>query len=50
MLFTNGARKAICRPLLQAGDVIALKSPLSIAGVGTNAMFAAGDTRVSVSW
>jgi len=25
---TNGARNAICRPLLQAGDVIALKSPI----------------------
>ena len=36
-LFTNGARSAICRPLLHAGEASAVKSPLSIAAVGTNA-------------
>ena len=34
-LFTNGGRSTICRPLLQAGEVKAVKSPASIAAVGT---------------
>src|ERR1041385_3088754 len=50
VLFTNGARKAICRPLLQAGDVMALKSSAGIAAVGTHAMLSAGRTRVGVNW
>ena len=33
---TNGARSAIVRPALQAGEVIVEKSPASIAAVGTN--------------
>jgi hypothetical protein len=36
-LLTNGARSVTARPALQAGDASALKSPLSIAAVGTNA-------------
>jgi hypothetical protein len=32
----NGARSAIVRPELHAGDVIVEKSPASIAAVGTN--------------
>ena len=35
VLFTNGARSAICRPALHAGDANAVKSPASIAAVGT---------------
>ena len=34
-LFTKGARSAICRPLLHAGEANAVKSPASIAAVGT---------------
>ena len=32
----KGARSAMVRPELHAGDVMAEKSPRSIAGVGTN--------------
>ena len=37
-LLTNGALNVICRPALQAGEAKAVKSPASIAAVGTNAM------------
>ena len=47
-LFTYGARKATCRPPLHAGDVNAVKSPASIAGVGTHAMFDGGLLRIGV--
>ena len=36
VLLTNGARSAIVRPPLHAGEAIAVKSPASIAAVGTN--------------
>ena len=35
-LFTNGALSVICRPALQGGEANAVKSPASIAAVGTN--------------
>ena len=37
-LLTNGARSVICRPPLHAGEANAVKSPASIAAVGTYAM------------
>ena len=33
-LLTKGALKVICRPALQAGEVIVVQSPASIAGSG----------------
>lgn len=45
VLFTKGAFKVICRPLLQVGDVMAVKSPVSIVGVGTNAVPFVGSER-----
>ena len=48
-LFTKGARNATCRPA-HAGDVNCVKSPASIAGVGTHAIFAAGADRTRVPW
>src|SRR5438132_14147701 len=44
-LLTNGAFKVICRPVLQVGEVIVAQSPLSIAGVGTNASKVVGAER-----
>jgi len=35
-LFTKGAFSVTCRPALHAGEAKAVKSPASIAGVGTN--------------
>jgi hypothetical protein len=49
-LSTNGARNAIWRPPLQAGEANALKSPRSIAAVGTNAVWSNGFCRVVVPW
>ena len=37
-LLTNGALSVICRPPLQAGEAKAVKSPASIAAVGTKEM------------
>ena len=48
MLLTNGARSAICRPPLQAGEANWVKSPASMAAVGTNSMFDVGRCRVVV--
>ena len=48
-LLTNGALKVICRPLLQVGEAKAVKSPASIAGVGTKACASAGSRRTVVS-
>ncbi len=47
-LLANGARRATWRPALQAGSAIALKSPASIAAVGTKATNDAGVCRVRV--
>src|SRR5260370_2769398 len=44
-LLANGAFKAICRPVLHAGEVIVVQSPTSIAGVGTNASKVVGAER-----
>ena len=41
-LFTNGAPSVSCRPLLQAGDAKAVKSPAFIAAVGTKAVWSSG--------
>ena len=41
-LFTNGARSAICLPALHSGAAYAVKSPASIASVGTQEMNEAG--------
>ena len=41
-LLTNGARSVTWRPPLQAGDAKSVKSPASIAAVGTNWMFSTG--------
>src|SRR5262245_26540455 len=49
-LLTNGARNAICRPTLQAGEVKAVQSPVKIAAVGTNARFSGGSCRMVVPW
>ena len=49
-LFTNPPRSVICRPPLQAGEATVVKSPASIAGVGTRAMLAAGCWRTVVPW
>ena len=46
-LLTNGARKGTCRPALHTGDVDAVKSPASIAGVGTKARTPASAERSS---
>ena len=45
-LFTNGALNVICRPPLHAGEANAVKSPASIAAVGTNAMLSDGSWRI----
>src|SRR5205809_878011 len=45
-----GARSVIGRPLLQDGDANAVKSPASIAAVGTNAMLSVGVWWVTVPW
>jgi hypothetical protein len=47
-LFTNGARRVTCRPTLHAGDAMAVKSPASIAAVGTYAVNDAGVCRTRV--
>src|SRR5438876_6611688 len=49
-LLTNGALSVICRPALQAGEVIAVKSPATVAAVGTKAMLFAGSWRRVVPW
>ena len=49
-LFTKGALKVICRPLLHAGDVMVVKSPAIIAAVGTKDMVSIGSRRVVVPW
>ena len=49
-LFTNGARNAIARPPLHAGEANAVKSPASIAGVGTRLVRSAGTCRRFVPW
>ena len=47
-LFSNGARSAIARPALHAGEAMTEKSPASIAGVGTNANVLVGVTSTRV--
>jgi hypothetical protein len=42
VLLTNGALNATAVPPLHAADAKAVKSPRSIASVGTNAIFPAG--------
>src|SRR5262249_36836148 len=42
---TNGERSAIARPALHVGDAKAVKSPASIAAVGTYFLMAAGSCR-----
>ena len=49
-LFTNGARRAIWRPVLQAGEANAVKSPDSIAAVGTKVVLSVGSWRIVVPW
>ena len=46
----NGARKAMVRPELHAGEVIVEKSPASIAAVGTNWKKLVGVTLTLVPW
>ena len=41
-LSTNGARSAICRPPLHAGEAKVVKSPASICAVGTQRMTVGG--------
>ena len=45
---TNGAPRLRCTPALQAGEAKAVKSPASIAAVGTNARLSVGLTVVFV--
>jgi hypothetical protein len=47
-LFTNGAPRLTCLPALQAGDANVLKSPASIAAVGTYLIVVPGSERVLV--
>ena len=47
-LLTNGALNVICRPPLQAGEANAVKSPASIAAVGTNCWRSDGSWRTVV--
>ena len=47
-LFTNGARSVTCWPLLHAGEVKAVKSPASMAAVGTLLRKSAGVVRTNV--
>src|SRR5688572_9613332 len=47
-LFANGGLRVICRPLLHAGDAIVLKSPASMAGVGTNRSVSPASDRTRV--
>ena len=47
-LFTKGALSVIERPALHWGDVMVLKSPASMAAVGTKAMRVGGSERVIV--
>ena len=49
-LLTNGARRVICRPPLQAGEANVVKSPASIAAVGTFVIVLAGSCRMVVPW
>src|SRR4029453_5807547 len=49
-LSTNGARRETWRPLLHAGDASAVKAPLSIAAVGTNACSVLGCVWTIVPW
>ncbi len=43
-------RRVTAVPLLHAADAYAVKSPASIAAVGTNALLSVGFTRVLVPW
>ena len=49
-LLANGAPSVTCRPALQAGEANAVKSPASMAAVGTNAGLSEGSCRVFVPW
>jgi hypothetical protein len=49
-LSANPPRSEICCPPLHAGEANVVKSPASMAGVGTHAMFAAGCWRTVVPW
>jgi hypothetical protein len=49
-LFTKGARSVICRPTLHAGEAKSVKSPASIAAVGTNASLSGGSERIVPFW
>jgi hypothetical protein len=49
-LLTNGARSAICLPVLHCGDAASVKSPASIAAVGTNARLSLAICRARVRW
>lgn len=50
MLFTNGALSWIAPPVLHAADAMAVKSPFSIAWVGTNWNEEVGVRRMRVRW
>src|SRR5207248_6307590 len=50
VLLTNGARSVSGRPPLQAAEAKAVKSPASIAAVGTYAVVLAGVWRIVVPW
>ena len=47
---TNGAPRFLAVPALHAAEANAVKSPASIAAVGTNARLSVGTTRVLVPW
>ena len=49
-LSMNGAFNVIGRPFWHVGEAKAVKSPVSIAGVGTNTVFWIGVWRVIVPW
>ena len=49
-LFTNGAFSVTCLPALHAGEAAAVKSPASMAAVGTNARLSFETWRERVRW
>src|SRR5215510_14695398 len=49
-LLTNGRLRFRCTPALHAGDAKVVKSPASIAAVGTNARLSDGLTVSFVPW
>ena len=49
-LFTNGVRSITGRPPLHAGEAAAVKSPASMAAVGTKATLSGGTERRRVRW